>query len=267
MESWRGFPIFDLSLLAFSLFPAVQGKCAAKFVFRQSRILEFEGFAMKRRDYQEGSHGRRFFPNKFSMNLAIRSSTGPFRMSDFWVMKAKDSSPGSDGHSDAPLSLGARFVDRGEELIYIVVAGLLLVTAAVTCGYAALSAISSFQLGNPLQGIFSLVNDLLLVLIIMEVLRTVARFLRKRELNVDVEDLVPFLVIGGISAARRILAIGANLSLNEAQHVEHQAGNIGASVNWDRFNQAMIELGVDAGLIIVITLALLIIHRYTLQRG
>jgi len=55
--------------------------------------------------------------------------------------------------------------------------------------------------------------------------------------------------------------------LNEAQHVEHQADNIGASVNWDRFNQAMIELGVDAGLIIVITLALLIIHRYTLQRG
>jgi uncharacterized membrane protein (DUF373 family) len=189
-------------------------------------------------------------------------------MSDFCVMAGKDSSPGSEGHTGAPLSLGGRFVDRGEELIYIVVAGFLLITAAVTCGYAALSAIRSFQLGNPLQGIFSLVNDLLLVLIIMELLRTVGRFLRKRELNVDVEDLVPFLVIGGISAARRILAIGANLSLNEAQHVEHQAAaNIGASVNWDRFNQAMIELGVDAGLIIVITLALLIIHRYTLQRG
>jgi uncharacterized membrane protein (DUF373 family) len=188
-------------------------------------------------------------------------------MSDFCVMAGKDSSPGSEGHTGASLSLGGRFVDRGEELIYIVVAGFLLITAVVTCGYAALSAIRSFQLGNPLQGIFSLVNDLLLVLIIMELLRTVGRFLRKRELNVDVEDLVPFLVIGGISAARRILAIGANLSLNEAQHVEHEAANIGASVNWDRYNQAMIELGVDAGLIIVITLALLIIHRYTLQRG
>ena len=137
----------------------------------------------------------------------------------------------------------------------------------MTCGYAALSAVSYFQRADPLQGIFSLVNDLLLVLIIMEVLRTVARFLRKRELNVDVGDLVPFLVIGGISAARRILAIGANLSLNEAQHLEHEAGNIGAGANWDRFNQAMIELGVDAVLIIVITLALLVIHRYTLQRG
>ena len=188
-------------------------------------------------------------------------------MSDLCVMGGKDGSPGSDGQTGSSLSLGGRFVDRGEELIYIVVACFLLITAAVTCGYSALSAISSFQLGNPLQGIFSLVNDLLLVLIIMEVLRTVGRFLRKRELNVDVEDLVPFLVIGGISAARRILAIGANFSLNEAHHVEHEAGNIGASVNWDRFNQAMIELGVDAGLIIVITLALLIIHRYTLQRA
>jgi uncharacterized membrane protein (DUF373 family) len=188
-------------------------------------------------------------------------------MRDSCAMRGQESPPNSDSYTSPSQSLGGRVVDRGEEFIYMVVAGLLLITAAVTCGYAAFSSINYFKRGNPLQGIFSLVNDLLLVLIIMEVLRTVARFLRKRELNVDVEDLVPFLVIGGISAARRILAIGANLSLNEAQHVEHQVGNIGASLNWDRFNQAMVELGVDAGLIIVITLALLIIHRYTLQRG
>jgi uncharacterized membrane protein (DUF373 family) len=188
-------------------------------------------------------------------------------MRDSCAMRGKEGPPNSDNHIGASQSLGGRFVDRGEEFIYTVVAGLLLITAAVTCGYAAFSSINYFKRGTPLQGIFSLVNDLLLVLIIMEVLRTVARFLRKRDLNVDVEDLVPFLVIGGISAARRILAIGANLSLNEAQHVEHQVGNIGESLNGDRFNQAMIELGVDAGLIIVVTLALLIIHRYTLQRG
>jgi uncharacterized membrane protein (DUF373 family) len=160
-----------------------------------------------------------------------------------------------------------RFIDRGEEVIYVVVAGLLLLTAAVTCGYAAFAAGSNFVGGNALEGIFSLVNDLLIVLIIMEVLRTVARFLRKREMNVDVEDLVPFLVIGAISAARRILAIGANLSLNEAKHTAQQGGNIDLSANWDRFNQAMIELGVNAALILVITCALLVIHRYTLGRS
>src|SRR3981081_256259 len=160
-----------------------------------------------------------------------------------------------------------RFIDRGEEVIYVVVAGLLLLTAAVTCGYAAFTACSEFVGGNALEGIFFLVNDLLIVLIIMEVLRTVARFLRKREMNVDVEDLVPFLVIGAISAARRILAIGANLSLNEAKHTAQHGGNIDLSANWDRFNQAMIELGVNAELILVITGALLVIHRYTLRRS
>jgi uncharacterized membrane protein (DUF373 family) len=190
----------------------------------------------------------------------------PIRINDYRGMPGKESSARSELHTSAPQSLGGRFVDRGEDLIYIVVAGLLLITAVVTCAYAAVSAINYFLRGSALQGILSLVNDLLLVLIIMEVLRTVARFLRKRELNVDVEDLVPFLVIGAISATRRILAIGANLSLKEAHHLEHQADNFGASVSWDQFNQAMIELGVNAGLIIVITLALLIIHRYTLRR-
>jgi uncharacterized membrane protein (DUF373 family) len=158
------------------------------------------------------------------------------------------------------------FVDQGEELVYVMVAGLLLVASAVTCGYAAFTAVQQFRSGNALEGIFSLVNDLLLVLIIMEVLRTVARFIRKRELNVDVEDVVPFLVIGAISAARRILAIGAKLSLNEARHTEQQGSTVDLSAGWDRFSQAMIELGVNAGLILVIAVAVLIIHRYTLGR-
>jgi uncharacterized membrane protein (DUF373 family) len=157
-------------------------------------------------------------------------------------------------------------VDQGEELVYVIVAGLLLIAAAATCGFAAFTAVQQFWSGNPLEGIFSLVNDLLLVLIIMEVLRTVARFVRKRELDIDVADVVPFLVIGAISAARRILAIGAKLSLNEARHSEQQASAFDIRVSWDHFSQAMIELGVNAGLILVIAVAVLIIHRYTLGR-
>jgi uncharacterized membrane protein (DUF373 family) len=163
-------------------------------------------------------------------------------------------------------SRSLRFVDRGEEVIYIVVAALLLIAAAVTCGFAAVRAVQQFFGGKALEGVFSLLNNLLLVLIIMEVLRTVARFLRKRALNVDVEDLVPFLVIGAISAARRILAIGANLSLNEAAEAERHGGTIALTVDWVRFHQAIIELGVNAGLIILLTVALLIIHRFTLER-
>jgi uncharacterized membrane protein (DUF373 family) len=168
----------------------------------------------------------------------------------------------TDGKSRA-----SRLVDSGEQLLYLVVAALLLLSAAGMCCYAVLAAAQYLFQGKALQAFFSMVNDLLVVLIIMEVLRTVARFLQKREIEVGVQDLIPFLVVAGISAARRILAIGANLSLNEAQHLEHpEAVGTALSVSWERFYQAMIELGIDAGLIAVITLALLVIYRYTLRR-
>jgi hypothetical protein len=62
------------------------------------------------------------------------------------------------------------------------------------------------------------------------------------------------------------LAIGANLSLNEARHSEQQGSNVDVTAGWDRFSQSMIELGVNAGLILVIAVAVLVIHRYTLGR-
>ena len=171
------------------------------------------------------------------------------------------SDPG-DGKSRAN-----RFVDTGEQLVYLVVAALLLLSAGGMCCYAVFAAVQYLFQGNALQAFFSLVNDLLVVLIIMEVLRTVARFLQRREIEVSVQDLTPFLLVAGISAVRRILAIGANLSLNEAQHLEHpEAAGAAISVSWERFYQAMIELGIDAGLIAIITLALLVIYRYTLRR-
>jgi len=178
----------------------------------------------------------------------------------------KEIPPGVTFRAEQRRSRVSRCVDGGEELIYVIVAGLLLIAAAATCGFGAIRAVQQFLGAKPLEGIFSLLNDLLLVLIITEVLRTVARFLRKRELNVDVEDLIPFLVIGAISAARRILAIGANLSLNEATLAERQGGTVALTVDWDRFHQAIIELGVNVGLILALTLALLIIHRYTSER-
>jgi hypothetical protein len=41
---------------------------------------------------------------------------------------------------------------------------------------------------------------------------------------------------------------------------------VAAGGSWDRFSQAMIELGVNAGLILLIAVAVLIIHRYALGR-
>jgi len=168
--------------------------------------------------------------------------------------------------SEEPTCLARSLVGRAEVVVYVIVAILLLIAAVVTCCFALVGAVQQFWSGKPLEGIFSFVNDLLLVLIIMEVLRTVARFIRENEFDIDVADVIPFLVIGAISAARRILAIGAKLSLGEAQQPVHPGGSLTSAGSWYRFDEAMIELGVDAGLILAIALAVLIIHRYTLGR-
>src|SRR6516162_2378196 len=172
-----------------------------------------------------------------------------------------------------PLPLGARFFDLAERYIYVAVALLLLVSAVATIGHAFFNAIGQTWRGvGLLIPIFGLLNDLLLVLIITEVFRAVVAFIRKREPGVKVADLTPFLVIGAISLTRRILAIGANVSVQETHHIAAQGIGVGqtgpaaavqpfeAHLNPEFFSQAMIELSVNGILIVVITLALVMIR-------
>ena len=87
------------------------------------------------------------------------------------------------------------------------------------------------------NSIIKLISDLLLVLIIMEVLSTVIHYLKSHATS-----LRPFLFIGIISATRGILSIGARLS------IETLTGN--------DFSMAMIELGVDALVILALGITL-----------
>src|SRR5690349_19341068 len=98
--------------------------------------------------------------------------------------------------------------------------------------------------GFPLA-IVGLVNDLLLVMIIMEVLRTVLSYLEARG-----SSLQPFLFIAAISATRRILAIGAQMSV------------AGETLAPDRFHKTMIDLGANAGTILAIAAALYLLRRH-----
>jgi len=171
------------------------------------------------------------------------------------------------------LPLGARFFDLVERYIYVAVATLLLLAAVATIGHALFNAVEQTWRGvGLLIPIFALLNDLLLVLIITEVFRAVVAFIRKREPGVKVADLTPFLVIGAISLTRRILAIGANVSVQETHHIAAQGIGVGqtgpaaavqpfeAHLNPEFFSQAMIELSVNGILIVVITLALVMIR-------
>jgi uncharacterized membrane protein (DUF373 family) len=72
--------------------------------------------------------------------------------------------------------------------------------------------------------IIKFISDLLLVLIIMEVLRTIIHYLKEHTTS-----LQPFLFIGIVSATRSILSIGARLAVENLSNPD--------------FIRAMIELG------------------------
>jgi uncharacterized membrane protein (DUF373 family) len=136
-------------------------------------------------------------------------------------------------------------LENADAVVYGLIAIVFLVAALGMLVYSVLVFPSSLSdEGFPLA-IITLINDLLLVMIIMEVLRTVLSYLSERG-----GSLRPFLFIAAISATRRILAIGAQMSIT------------GDTLPSDRFQQAMIDLGVNAGVILAIGVALYLIGRF-----
>jgi uncharacterized membrane protein (DUF373 family) len=83
--------------------------------------------------------------------------------------------------------------------------------------------------------VVTLVNDLLLVMIIMEVLRTVLSYPQE-----CATSLRPFRFIAAISATRRILAIGAQMSVT------------GDTLSPNKFQEVTIDLGANAAAILAI---------------
>jgi uncharacterized membrane protein (DUF373 family) len=87
-------------------------------------------------------------------------------------------------------------------------------------------------------GMIQGVNDILFIVIILEILRTViARF------TDGVYQLDKFLIIGVIAAVRHILTVGASLTL-------------GSTKDNDLFQRALLELGVNAGIVVALVLAI-----------
>ncbi len=173
--------------------------------------------------------------------------------------------PSRPGDSNQHTTAVGHFLHQGERLVYILIAVLLLVAAVGTCVHAVLGAIREVRGngGGPAPALFTLLSDLLLALIILELLRTVGRFIRKEEPGVGVADLTPFLIVGAISATRRLLAVGANLSITESTKATTDPQTVGnTSIEPEHFRQAMIELGVNGGLILAITISLVLIGRH-----
>ena len=86
------------------------------------------------------------------------------------------------------------------------------------------------------------VNDALFIVVILELVRTIVARLEGGGFQ-----LQPLLVIGIISATRDILTVGAELSLVGGQRP---------------LGRTMIELGINAGVVVALSVALVLVRRF-----
>jgi uncharacterized membrane protein (DUF373 family) len=123
-----------------------------------------------------------------------------------------------------------------EDAVYLVVAlGLIGISvAALYNTFSDLinsSAVFAVAVTNAVSGV-------LFVVIVLEIFRTLVAHLEGGGFQ-----LMPFLIIGVISAVRHILLVGA------------------LSISNESFNHTQIELGVNAGVALILVIALILVHR------
>lgn len=126
--------------------------------------------------------------------------------------------------------------------LYAAVGVLLIAVAVVALGYAVVSVPENLGHGVP-EAISTFLSELLLVLILVEIMRTILTFITTRTTSIR-----PFLTVTIISSVRRILSIGAKLTLVE-------------DLPREEFNRAMIELAAEGGLVLIVAVALFLLSR------
>ena len=127
-----------------------------------------------------------------------------------------------------------------EDLLYAAVA-LVLVGVAVALLYQTIHDLVSTDNISFVRRINDAVNGVLFVVIILEIFRTVLAHLEGGGFQ-----LVPFLIIGVISAVRHLLLVGT-------QSLEHQTDRV--------FTHTQVELGVNALVALVLVIALVLLRR------
>jgi uncharacterized membrane protein (DUF373 family) len=128
-----------------------------------------------------------------------------------------------------------KFVDMVEDIFHAILAVTLFIIGVFAFFYSVrrLFETAPFFPNGMIQG----VNDILFIVIILEILRTViSRF------TDGVYQLDKFLIIGVIAAVRHILTVGASLTLESGK--SDQA-----------FNRAIYEMGLNAGIVVALVFA------------
>lgn len=104
-------------------------------------------------------------------------------------------------------------------------------------------AVSTLAKGTLLAAGLKLLNDLLLVIILLELFRTVVRFLQT-----EILALEPYLAVGIIACTRRVLTASAELA-----HLPE--------VSDSQFYHYLMDVGVNVGVILVLIIAVFLVRK------
>lgn len=130
----------------------------------------------------------------------------------------------------------ARWAEGMEDVFHIVL-GVFLFGIAVAALVFSLIRVFTTAPFFP-TGMIQAINDILFIIIILEILRTViARY------TDGVFQLQNFLIIGIIAAVRHILTVGASMTL-------------GAEKPREAFDRAVIELGISSAIVVALVFAI-----------
>jgi uncharacterized membrane protein (DUF373 family) len=128
------------------------------------------------------------------------------------------------------------FIDKLEDIVH----GFLGIMLFVIASLAAFFTLQRLVETRPFfpTGMIQGINDILLVVIILEIMRTVVvRF------TDGIFQLDSFLIIGVIAAVRHILTVGAALTMEKDKTTE-------------MFNRSLYEMGVNTGIVLALVFAL-----------
>lgn len=137
----------------------------------------------------------------------------------------------------------AQLLIKAEEIIYLIAGYILVAAAAGLLVIAVIEVVMRLMEYNYTAALVHLLDRILLVLMVAEIIYTIQRIARTRQLEAS-----PFLVVGIIAAVRRILIITAE-SVDKVD------------LSNSAFQGALAELGLLSVMILLLSISLFLIHK------
>ncbi len=103
-----------------------------------------------------------------------------------------------------------KIISNADDYLQFFIGFILLVIAAILTWQTLIAIPGMLSLDHYLDGTLIVIHDVMLIMIVLELLWTIITYLREHAIPLE-----PFLFVGIISSVRKMLLIGAQMSLHE----------------------------------------------------